>query len=37
MVAVGDLIPVGPHAGKIKLGNGKYSDGKPANKSQLSK
>jgi hypothetical protein len=35
MVAVGDLIPVGSHAGKIKLGNGKYADGKPASKAQL--
>ena len=31
-VAVGDVIPAGPNAGKIKLGNGKYSDGVPAEK-----
>jgi hypothetical protein len=31
-VAVGDVIPAGPNAGKIKLGNGKYSVGVPAEK-----
>lgn len=31
-VAIGDVIPAGPNAGKIKLGNGKYSDGVPAEK-----
>lgn len=35
MVPVGDLIPAGPNAGKIKLGNGQYGIGvtatKPAN------
>jgi hypothetical protein len=30
MVPVGDVIPAGPNAGKVKLGNGKYSDGLPA-------
>ena len=29
-VPVGDVIPAGPNAGKVKLGNGKYSDGLPA-------
>lgn len=31
-VAIGDVIPAGPNAGKIKLGNGKYSAGLPAEK-----
>ena len=31
-VSVGDVIPAGPNAGKIKLGNGKYSIGVPAEK-----
>jgi hypothetical protein len=30
VIPVGDRIPIGPHAGKIKLGNGKYGDGVPA-------
>lgn len=29
-VAVGDVIPAGPNAGKIKLGNGKYGTAVPA-------
>jgi hypothetical protein len=36
MVAVGEVIPAGPNAGKIKLGNGKYSDGLPMEKTKLS-
>ena len=28
-VAVGDVIPAGPNAGKFKLGNGKYGDSLP--------
>ena len=31
-VSIGDVIPSGPNAGKIKLGNGKYSVGVPAEK-----
>jgi hypothetical protein len=31
-VSIGDVIPAGPNAGKIKLGNGKYSIGVPAEK-----
>lgn len=30
MVPVGEVIPAGPHAGKIKLGNGEYGEGVPA-------
>jgi hypothetical protein len=29
-IAVGDVVPAGPNAGKIFLGNGKYSKGVPA-------
>lgn len=29
-VLVGDLIPAGPNAGKVKLGDGKYGNGIPA-------
>lgn len=29
-ISVGDVVPSGPNAGKIKLGNGKYSNGLPA-------
>ncbi len=32
LVGVGELIPAGSHAGKIKLGNGKYGNGAPAQK-----
>ena len=35
MIPVGNRIPVGPHAGKIKLANGKYADGLPADKSKV--
>ena len=31
-VAVGDVIPAGPNAGKVKLGEGKYAEGIPAEK-----
>ena len=31
-VSIGDVIPSGPNAGKIKLGNGKYGIGVPAEK-----
>ena len=31
-ISIGDVIPAGPNAGKIKLGNGKYSIGVPAEK-----
>ena len=30
MVEIGEVVPAGPHAGKIKLGNGKFSEGLPA-------
>lgn len=29
MVEIGDVIPAGPHAGKVKLGNGQYGDQVP--------
>lgn len=29
-IEVGEVVPAGPNAGKIKLGNGKYGDGLPA-------
>ena len=29
-IVVGDVVPAGPNAGKIFLGNGKYSNGMPA-------
>ncbi len=32
---IGDVIPAGPHAGKIKLGNGKYAEGLPVDKQKL--
>ena len=32
-IAIGDVIPVGKNAGKIKLGNGKYADYIPVKKS----
>ncbi|MBC7607690.1 MAG: hypothetical protein H7199_12160 [Burkholderiales bacterium] len=32
LVAIGDVIPSGIHAGKVKLGNGKYGEGLPAQK-----
>jgi hypothetical protein len=35
MIAIGNMIPVGPHAGKIKMGNGKYADGLPASRAKL--
>jgi hypothetical protein len=31
-VAVGDVVPAGPNAGKFKLGNGRYSDTLPVKK-----
>ncbi|GAB3719206.1 hypothetical protein [Flavobacterium koreense] len=31
-VSIGDVIPAGPNAGKIKLGDGKYGEGIPAEK-----
>jgi hypothetical protein len=31
-VSIGDVIPAGPNAGKIKLGNGKYGTSVPAEK-----
>lgn len=34
-VQIGDVIPAGPHAGKIKLGNGKYGDQVPANRNDI--
>ena len=30
MIPIGDVVPAGPNAGKIKLGNGVYSEGLPA-------
>lgn len=30
LVNIGEVIPAGPNAGKIKMANGKYSDGVPA-------
>jgi hypothetical protein len=34
-VNIGDIIPDGPNAGKIKLGNGKYGNAIPADKTHL--
>lgn len=34
-VAIGDVIPAGPNAGKIKLGDGKYGTSLPMNRSDL--
>jgi len=34
-VEIGDIIPAGPNAGKIKLGDGKYGTAVPAKKSDL--
>jgi hypothetical protein len=34
-VGIGDVIPAGPHAGKIKLGGGKYGEQVPAGKDKL--
>lgn len=36
-VAIGDVIPAGPHAGKIKLGNGKYGEAVPLDKRNLTR
>lgn len=36
-VGIGDVIPAGPHAGKIKLGEGKYGDAVPLDKRNLAK
>jgi len=36
-VEIGDVIPAGPNAGKVKLGNGKYADHVPLNKNSLAK
>jgi hypothetical protein len=35
MVAVGEIVPAGPNAGKFKLGNGKFSDHMPLEKTKL--
>lgn len=35
MTPIGGVIPAGPNAGKIKLGNGKYGTSVPAKKSDL--
>ncbi|MFM2190505.1 MAG: hypothetical protein RL491_891 [Bacteroidota bacterium] len=32
MVSIGDVVPAGPNMGKIKLGNGLFGDGVPAEK-----
>jgi hypothetical protein len=32
LVSIGDVIPAGPNAGKIKLGNGKYANAVPVEK-----
>jgi hypothetical protein len=37
MVPVGDVIPAGPNAGKVKLVNGKYGEGIPAQKPSTEK
>jgi hypothetical protein len=37
LVAVGEVIPAGPNAGKIKLGNGKYGEGVPVENPQAKK
>ena len=37
MVGIGEIIPAGPHAGKFKLGDGKYGDHMPLDKRELSK
>ena len=34
-IEIGDIIPAGPNAGKVKLGNGKYGTSVPAKKSDL--
>src|SRR5574343_80214 len=36
-IKVGDVVPAGPNAGKIFLGEGKYSDGVPAENPALKK
>lgn len=36
-VKVGDVIPAGPNAGKVKLSNGKYRYGLPADRKELEK
>lgn len=36
-IKVGDIVPAGPNAGKIFLGEGKYSDGIPAENPALKK
>ena len=36
-VGIGDVIPAGPNAGKIKLGNGKYGEAVPLDKRNLAK
>lgn len=35
IIPIGDIIPGGPNAGKVKLGNGKYGDQVPINKNAL--
>jgi hypothetical protein len=35
IVAIGEVIPAGPNAGKIKLGNGKYGEGVPMEKPKI--
>ena len=37
MVPVGEVIPAGPNAGKVKLGNGNYGEGIPAQKPNTEK
>ncbi len=34
-VGIGDVIPAGPNVGKIKLGNGQYGDGIPAQRPKM--
>lgn len=36
-VPVGEIIPAGPNVGKVKLGNGKYSEGIPAQRPSTEK
>jgi hypothetical protein len=34
MVGIGDVVPAGPHKGMVKMGNGVFSKGMPANRTQ---
>jgi len=32
MVGIGDIVPAGPHKGLVKMGNGVFSKGMPADR-----